>query len=107
MPHYLFQATYTAEAWAALVKKPQDRRAVVEAAIKKLGGTLESAWLSFGEYDVACICRLPDNTSAAAFAIAAAAGGALQTSKTTPLLTFDEGLEAMRKAGQTGYRPPK
>ena len=107
MPHYLFQAAYTTEAWATLVKKPQDRRAVVQAAIEKLGGKLESAWLSFGEHDVVCICQMPDNASAAAFAIAAGAGGALKTSKTTPLLSFDEGVEAMKKAGKTGYRPPK
>ena len=26
--------------------------------------------------------------------------------KTTPLLTTEEGMEAMRKAGAAGYRPP-
>lgn len=26
--------------------------------------------------------------------------------KTTPLLSTGEGLEAMRKAGQAGYKPP-
>jgi hypothetical protein len=26
--------------------------------------------------------------------------------KTTALLTMEEGLEAMRKASQAGYRPP-
>jgi hypothetical protein len=43
----------------------------------------------------------------AAFSIAVAAGGALKSSKTTPLLTFEEGVRALRQAGRPGYRPPK
>ena len=27
--------------------------------------------------------------------------------KTTPLLTLDEGVEAMKKGGKSGYKPPK
>jgi hypothetical protein len=42
----------------------------------------------------------------AAFALAAAASGAAKVMKTTPLMTIEEGIEAMRKAGGTGYRPP-
>jgi uncharacterized protein with GYD domain len=63
--------------------------------------------LSFGEDDVVAICELPDNVSAAAFSLAVSAGGALKTSKTTPLMTFEEGIEAMKKAPKAGYRPPK
>ena len=37
--------------------------------------------------------------SRAAFAAAASAGGACKTFKTTPLLTAEEGMNAMRKAG--------
>jgi hypothetical protein len=36
-----------------------------------------------------------------------AAGGALKSSTTTPLMTFEEGVEAMKKGGKAGYRPPK
>jgi len=36
-----------------------------------------------------------------------ASGGSLKSSKTTPLMTFEEGVEAMKKAARTGYRPPK
>ena len=107
MPYYLFRGSYTNEAWAGLVTKPQNRTEVVRTAIENLGGTLEGAWLSFGEDDVVAICNLPDHVSAAAFSIAVAAGGALKTSKTTQLMTFEEGVEAMKKAPKAGYRPPK
>ena len=76
MPYYLFRGSYTAEAWAGLIKKPQNRTEIVRSAIESLGGTLEGAWLSFGEDDVVAICNMPDNVSAAAFSLAVAAGGA-------------------------------
>jgi uncharacterized protein with GYD domain len=107
MPYYLLQASYTAEAWATLVKKPQNRLEVIRGTVEKLGGSIEGSWLAFGEHDVVLICKLPDTVGAAAFSIAAAAGGALKSSKTTPLLTLEEGVEAMKRAGKTGYRPPK
>ena len=107
MPYYLFRGSYTNEAWAGLVKKPQNRTEVVRTAIENLGGTLEGAWLSFGEHDVVAICSLPDNVSAAAFSLAVSAGGALKSSQTIPLMTFEEGVEAMKKAGKSSYRPPK
>ncbi len=106
MPHYLIQATYTPEAWAALVKNPQSRAEAVRPIIEGLGGKLLSIYLAFGEYDVVGLAEYPDSVSAAAFSMAASAGGALKAVKTTPLMTTEEAVEAMRKAGQAGYRPP-
>ncbi len=51
MPQYLLQAAYTTDAWAAMVKKPQNRLDAVRPIIEKLGGKLEGGWLAFGEYD--------------------------------------------------------
>ena len=39
-------------------------------------------------------------------AMAVGAGGALKDLKTTVLIPMDEAVEAMRKAGGVGYRPP-
>jgi uncharacterized protein with GYD domain len=107
MPHYMFQAAYTPEAWAGLVKNPQDRLEAVRPVVEKLGGKIEGGWLAFGEYDIVIICQMPNNVSATAFSMTASAGGAVKAVKTTPLMTIDEGMEAMRKASGTGYRPPK
>jgi uncharacterized protein with GYD domain len=105
MAHYLFQLSYTQEAWAALVKNPQDRGKAVEGALAKLGGKMEHAWLSFGEYDIVGVMEMPDSVSAAAFSIACAAGGACRNVKTTPLLSFGEGIDAMKRASACGYTP--
>ncbi len=104
MAYYLEQIAYSAEGWQALVKNPQNRIEAVRPAIEKLGGKIESAWFAFGEYDVVLIIQMPDNVSAAAIAMAFAAGGACKAVKTTPLLTIAEGVEAMKKASTTGYR---
>jgi uncharacterized protein with GYD domain len=106
MARYLFQAAYTSEAWAAQVKNPQNRIEVVRPVIERLGGRIECAYFAFGEYDVIGIMEMPDNVSAAAFSLAGSAGGGIKAVKTTPLLTIDEGIEAMRKAAGAGYRPP-
>ncbi len=104
MPYFLQQVAYTTEGWTALVKNPQDRIEAVRPAIEKLGGKIESAFFSFGEYDIIVVLQMPDNVNAAALAIAFAAGGAVRTVKTTPLLTRAEGLEAVKRASTTGYR---
>jgi uncharacterized protein with GYD domain len=106
MAYYALQIAYTPEAWATLVKNPQNRIDAVRPAIEALGGSVEGAWFSFGEYDILLIANMPDNVSAAAFSIAVSAGGAIKAAKTTPLLSVDEGVQAMRKAGESSYRPP-
>ncbi len=106
MAYYLIQAAFTPESWAKLLKKPQDRRQAVAPMVEKLGGRLESYWVSFGEYDSVVIVQVPDNVTAAALSLAASAGGALKAIRTTPLLTTEESMEAMRKAASAGYRPP-
>jgi len=105
MAHYLVQASYTTEALAALVKNPQNRAEVVRKAIENMGGKMIGGWMSFGDQDVVIIADMPDNTSAAALAIAVAAGGSLRRTRTTPLFTFEEGLAAMKKAASSSYTP--
>lgn len=105
MPSYLVQASYTVEALNALLKTPQNRTEVVRKAIEKLGGSLTGLWLSFGDQDVVCIMEMPDNVSAAALSLAIAAGGALKSTKTTPLFTAEEGMAAGKKAATCGYKP--
>ena len=66
MPSYLLQVSYTSQAFAANVNHPQpDRIEYLRKIIAKLGGTIDSFWLSFGDYDTVAILTLPDNVSAA------------------------------------------
>ncbi|HUJ95871.1 MAG TPA: GYD domain-containing protein [Terriglobales bacterium] len=107
MPHYLNLVAYAPEGWAAIVAHPQNRLEVIKSAIEKLGGKIVTGWFAFGEYDVVSITEMPDNVAAAAIAIAFAAGGACKSVRTVPLLSQEEALQALKKAGECGYRPPK
>ncbi len=107
MPSFLLQASYSKEALNAFINKPQDRTERIRKTIEKIGGSMTGLWLSFGEHDIVSIIEMPDNSSAAAFALAIGAGGACKSVKTTPLLSVDEALEAMKKAGKSGYKPVK
>src|SRR5271170_5096507 len=104
MSHYLTQVSYTSDAWSALVKNPVNRIDQIRPAVERLGGKIISGFMAFGDYDVVLITELPTNSDAAALAIAAAAGGSVRTIKTTPLLTAEESIEALKKASKSGYR---
>ena len=106
MPHYLIQASYTSEALAALTKNPTNRLEMVDRLLKSVGGRTEAAYFAFGDYDIAVIAEMPDNSSAAALAIKVGSSGAIQNFKTTPLLTGDEAVAAMQAAGSVDYQPP-
>jgi len=105
MPHYLIQAAYTSEAWQAMIKNPQNRTEMVRRSIEHLGGKLVGSWAAFGDYDTIAIVELPSSVDAAAIAVAVAAGGSCRSIKTTPLLTTEEAIEALKKASTTGYKP--
>ena len=106
MPRYMIQASYNTQGTIDLVKNPQDRSAAVRPVIERLGGSIESFDYAFGEYDIVAIFQVPDNVSAAALAMAVGAGGSISALKTTVLIPMEEAVEAMRKAGTLGYRPP-
>src|SRR5260370_7566802 len=101
MPHYLQQIAYSIEGWKALVKKPQNRIEAVRPAIEKLGGKIERAWFTFGDYDVVLVVQMPSNVDAGAIGISFAAGGAFQAVKTPPPPTFARALATIPKAHQT------
>ncbi len=107
MPLYLYQVSYTPEAVAALIAEPQDRTDAVRPAIEALGGKLVAAGYPFGEYDAIIVYEVPDDSSAAAFALAIAAGGAAKSAKTTRLLSGQEWIESLRKVQGSPYQPPQ
>jgi uncharacterized protein with GYD domain len=105
MPSFLHQVAYSREGWQALLSHPQDRIEAVRPAVEKLGGKIKNAWFAFGDHDVILITEMPDNVSAAAISIAFAGGGACKSVQTTPLLSTEEAVQAMKKANESGYRP--
>ncbi len=107
MALYMTQFSYTTEAWSALVKNPEDRGAPIKALREKVGGKLLQVYYCFGEYDGLVIYEAPDDTTAATAVLAAIVPGHLKAAKTTTLLTVDEAMKAMGKAGEIAYPAPK
>ena len=106
MSLYLIRFSYKPESWADLVENPEDRRGVVSSLVEAVGGSLEGMWYSFGGQDGYVLVDAPDNVSAAAGAIAAAAGGAVTSVQTDVLLTVEETLDALKKAQSVSYARP-
>ena len=103
---YLTRFSYTPETWARLMKNPEDRRLAASKYIESVGGKLHGFWYALGAYDGYCIWEAPDNVSMAAVGLAITGGGALSKFETTPLLTVEETIEALRLAQKVGYQPP-
>ncbi|MGH2626784.1 MAG: GYD domain-containing protein [Anaerolineales bacterium] len=106
MPHYLFRASYTPEAWAEFVKSPQNRREIIRPLITDQGGKLESFYFAFGPDDVFLTCELPSDAAASAISMAVAASGALRSITTTVLMTAEEAEECMKLAAKVKYTAP-
>ena len=105
MPLYMTRVSYTSEALAALTRNPENRGEAFGGLAETIGGRLVSFYNSFGKYDVLVIYEAPDE-STAAIVLAAISPGHLSRVKTTVLLSAEEGVEAMRKAGEATYRRP-
>jgi uncharacterized protein with GYD domain len=104
MPKYFIQGSYVGEGLKGLLKEGgSSRRDTVAQLIKGMGGTLESFYYAFGEFDVIGVVEFPDNETATAFSLAVNASG-LVTVKTTVLMTPEEVDEATKKT--VNYRPP-
>ncbi len=106
MPHYLLQASYTAQGLSSLVASPEDRTAAIRVLVEGAGGRLVSMYYAFGDSDVVAILEAPDNVTMAALSMAVGAGGAATNLRTTVLIPISEGVEAARKAAGINYRPP-
>ncbi len=106
MPLYMTRFAYTSEAWTALIKNPQNREDVLRALIEKLGGRLVSFYYSFGEYDGVFIAEMPDETTITAAILTALSPGHIKAVQTTALLTTEQTMAAMRKAGSQTYQGP-
>jgi len=89
-----------------MIATPEDRRAAAQKYIESVGGKLHGFWYAFGTHDGYNLWEAPDNVSMAAVALAIGAGGALSSLETTVLLSVEDTMAALRKAGEVSYRPP-
>ena len=106
MGKYLLQASYTQQGVSGLVKKPEDRTAVLQEMVSSVGGKIISVDYCFGEFDVVVTLEAPDDTTVASISMVAAASGVASNIKTTVLISMAQGFEAAKKASSVTYRAP-
>jgi uncharacterized protein with GYD domain len=108
MPYYLQRFKFGSASMKALIAKPKNRRDAAKKIIEAHGGKLHEYFLAFGGYDVVLIAEYPDNATATAISLTVGASGAFTGGETTPLITMDEAVKAMTKAGKAkaAYKPP-
>jgi uncharacterized protein with GYD domain len=106
MARYLLQLGIKPEAYAPMMQNPQDRGEAVRPVFETFGGSLEEYYFAVGENTVYVLCELPDLASLEAITMAVLAGGAITSCKATGILTSQETIDVMKKAGDVVYRPP-
>jgi uncharacterized protein with GYD domain len=108
MAQFLFQVAYTSESWAAQVREHGNVVERIQPLLDGCKGTLTDCFYAFGDYDLVLLADFPGDEEAAAFSLAVTAGGSIKSIKTTPLLSVDQGIAAMRRAEEVGrnYHPP-
>jgi hypothetical protein len=60
VPSYLIQLAYSSDAWAAMVKQPQNPARGSPSGSRESRREFEHAWLAFGEYDIVGVAELPE-----------------------------------------------
>ena len=104
MAKYLVLFGLTGETMKRFVAKPSDRAAVVRELAESVGGSLESYYWMFGQYDGVGVFGMPDAHSMAAVCLAATSSGAFTRFETHELI---EGRRSQRdrRAGERDHLP--
>jgi uncharacterized protein with GYD domain len=108
MPKYLVLFAVTSDALARFIDNPEDRRGPVSKLAEAAGGTLESYYWMFGQYDGLAIFDCPDSSAVAALALAAGSTGVFKQFETHELIPADNLVAVLQKAKtvRPSYRPP-
>ena len=103
MPKYLIEAHYTPEGAKGVAKEGalQRRAAIAKQQLESAGGKLESSVLRLRRRRRFCRdCELPDNVTAAAFALTVNRGSTVSALRTIVLITPEE-----MEQGRSTLRP--
>ncbi|HEX6519425.1 MAG TPA: GYD domain-containing protein [Streptosporangiaceae bacterium] len=106
MAKYMILFSLTGEAVKGFVAKPSDRAAVVQELAGSVGGSLESYYWMFGQYDGAAVVALPDSRAAAAISLAATSSGAFRGFETHELIEANDLAAIAERARGIAYQPP-
>lgn len=102
MTTYQIEVMYNADAWTAWIRGPHSCAPKVEAVLSSLGGRLIGFWWASAEFDSLLLAELPDAAALAAFRTFAASLGGIHSLRAVALLSDEEGVAAIARAGSLG-----
>jgi uncharacterized protein with GYD domain len=103
---YLVLFNLTGEAVKRFVAKPSDRAAVVRELAESVGGSLESYYWIFGQYDGAGVFVVPDAHTMAALSLAVTSSGAFTRFESHELIESSDLNAIAERAQRIAYQPP-
>ncbi len=108
MAHYLIEVGYTSQSWSTQIDKQGNAVERITPALNACGATLQCFYYAFGEVDVIAIADFPSPEDAVAFSLTVGSTGALRLFRTTPLLSVEQGIDALGRAAEIRkvYAPP-
>jgi uncharacterized protein with GYD domain len=106
MAKYVVLFSLTGETTKRFIDRPSDRAAVVKGLAESAGGSLESYYWMFGQYDGLAIFQMPDSQAAAALSLAVTSSGAFTTFETHELIGAGDLAQIAERARGISYQPP-
>jgi uncharacterized protein with GYD domain len=103
---YLVLFSLTSQSAKGFVARPSDRTAAVREVAESVGGSLESYYWMFGQYDGAAVFNVPDSHAMAAIALAIASAGSLSRFESHELIEPGDLAAIAERAREIAYRPP-
>ena len=98
-----FLACYAPHAVKGLIAG-SDRRAAIEALLNTIGGKLESVMFTRGEFDIALVADIPDQSTGMGLTMAIKASGAFTRISVLEELNMEAVIAAAQKAAKV-YEP--
>ena len=99
---FIIQGSYTKEALAGMVTKPEDRAKEAKRLIEAAGGKFIASFFTLGEFDFLVVCEFDNVKDYVPAAITAAAGGSIAGMRSTVALSWSDARDTFESAGKLG-----
>ena len=103
---YLTEMKLTKQGIKGMAEAKDDRRETIGKLMEGLGGKLLGYYFAVGDADLILIGEAPSHDAYSSALLSSIMAGTIEDTKTTVLMSYEEGISAMKKASSVGYTPP-